>query len=174
MKELGTRFVRKDGRICVRGRDYDVGRDWGGQIVRLERNDSKNLIAINESNERRACMEVALERRPMVMCRKCKRVKIIYAKGLCQTCYGEERSKLYRGQRSEFIDWEGIKSRCLRCAKIGKLNKMGHCHSCAMTIANQRAKSRKKNDYLRSLELRITTVELEVRQLKEDLRCRAR
>lgn len=171
--DLGTRLVRKDGRICWRARDYELGRDLSGQIVRLERRNG-NLVAISESGELRTCIEKRPIPRPLLRCKRCRKAKFIYARGICEQCYGGEKRKIYKGQKSKFLDGRTKKTKCRRCGRTMILDGMGHCRNCAMTVADARAKARKRNGRIRDLEERVQELEIEVRRLKEMVSCGAR
>ena len=169
---LAERFVRKDGCVSFKGPEYSLGRDWAGQHVRIVRRNG-TLTAINESGERRTCIKQPLASRLMFKCKKCKKLKFIYARGLCQTCYGEEARELHKGEKSKFLDGRAKKGRCRRCGRMMILDGMGHCRNCGMTVASTRAKSRKRNGRIRNLEKRVQELETEVRNLKETLQCEA-
>ena len=170
---LAERFVRRDGCVSFKGPEYSVGRDWSGQQVRIVRRNG-TLMAINESGERRTCIKKPLVPRPMLKCKKCKRIKFIYAHGLCEPCYGEEKRGIYKGEKSKFLDGRVKKGRCRRCTRVKKLDRQGHCYACANTIAVARATSRKKNGRIRDLEKRVLALETEVRNLTEAMSCGAR
>ncbi len=164
---LAERFVRKDGCISFKGPEYSLGRGWSGQHVCIVMSNEGRLTAINESGERRTCIKKPLVPRPMLKCKKCKKVKFIYACGLCEPCYGEEKRGIYKGQKSKFLDGRAKKGRCRRCTRVMMLDKQGHCYACANAIAVARATSRKRNGRIRDLEERVQALETDVRNLTE-------